>query len=161
MSRATAAAAGSGVQVAGRLEQAVDAQPQVVPVGRRLDVEVAGRPPHGLGQGGVHQRAGVGRAGAGRRPSRAVYGRGDGQQSVLVGRRGRGKFPVKPAVDPISGSVSDVYLVLEPVPVKLTYAPRPGSRPAAERAAAVFTAVAAVAVIGSGSIAWALMMRHH
>ncbi len=46
-------------------------------------------------------------------------------------------------------------------PVKLTYAPRPRSGRSAERAAAVFTAVAAVVVIGSGSIAWALMFRHH
>ena len=46
-------------------------------------------------------------------------------------------------------------------PNKLTYAPRPRDRRrAAERAAAVFTFVAATVVIGSGSLAWALLVRH-
>ena len=48
-----------------------------------------------------------------------------------------------------------------PPPIKLTYAPQPRDRrPAAERAAAIFAFVGAVVVIGSGSVAWALLVRH-
>ena len=45
-----------------------------------------------------------------------------------------------------------------PQPIKLSYAAP--TRRAAERAAALFTFVAVVAVLGSGSVAWALLMGH-
>jgi hypothetical protein len=45
-----------------------------------------------------------------------------------------------------------------PRPIKLSYAAP--TRRGGERAAALFTFVAVVAVLGSGSVAWALLMGH-
>ena len=160
--------AGGGVQPAGRLQQAVDPDPHVVPVGRRLDVDVGRPPPDGLGQHGVDDRAGIGR----RQVRRRLRRRGGhdrqctappgGQHSVLAGRLAGGKItsfwiargscrsPSVPMPDPVPPIVA--------VPVPLAYAAR-GRRAVNERAAAVFSALAIGSVLAAGSVC--LMLLAH